>query len=119
MKKFFKAIVFGTLGVIALGVGIGAMSGGTSNNTTVAAKVVHEATKKNDITLAKFNKLQNGMTYEEVVNILGVKGDLTTESGSGNYIIKMYSWVVDGTGSNMNCTFENGKLSAKGQIGLQ
>ena len=69
-------------------------------------------------TLEKFNEIQHGMTYEEVVNIIGCDGTLSSDVGAGSYNIKMYYWYAENNVSNMVLSFDNGKLSGKNQIGL-
>jgi len=77
------------------------------------------------ITKSKYDQIQHGMSYEEVVKILGFRG----EEISSSYIegiegvmesttIKMYSWQ-NNDGSNMNAMFENNKLTNKAQFGLR
>lgn len=74
------------------------------------------------ITLEEFNKIKNGMTYEEVVKIVGGEGTLQSEAGDGQYKISMYSWEGEGgLGANANVTFEGTKkkVTAKAQFGLK
>ena len=70
----------------------------------------------NKITLDKFNQIQTGMTYEEVVAIIGEEGTLSSESSYGDYSSKIYSWS-NGI-ANATISFSNGKVSAKSQFGL-
>ncbi len=73
-----------------------------------------------DITMEEYNQIENGMTYDEVVEIIGSQGELSTESEYEGYTIEIYTWYADKTiGSNANVTFENGKVSAKAQVGLK
>ena len=63
---------------------------------------------------------QLGMTYEEVVEIVGGEGELSNTAGDGEYKIELYSWDGNGSvGSNANVTFTNGKVSGKAQLGLE
>ncbi|MEQ2456306.1 DUF3862 domain-containing protein [Flavonifractor hominis] len=72
------------------------------------------------ITMEEYNQIQSGMTYDQVVEIIGGPGESTASSGSGNYQIDMYTWYGNGTaGSNASITFTNGMVSAKAQIGLE
>lgn len=92
-------------------------------NTTPAPTNVQpkeEPKNKPTITLAEFQQVKNGMTYEEVVKIIGGQGTLQSEAGDGKYKIEMYSWDGEGGfGANANVTFQGGKVTAKAQIGLQ
>ncbi len=77
------------------------------------------------VTMSNYSQIQSGMTYQQVVQIIGTPG---TESSS-NHIegvpgvmtsvdTVMYQWVNPG-GSNMNAVFQNNKLVQKAQFGLQ
>ena len=72
------------------------------------------------ITLAEYSQIKNGMTYDEVCDIVGGAGRVVSEAGTGRY----YSFVVvwDGAGStigaNANVLFQNGKVVSKAQAGL-
>jgi len=77
------------------------------------------------VTMASYSQIQNGMTYQQVVQIIGHPG---TESSSNHMDgvpgvmasvdTVMYQWVNPG-GSNMNAMFQNNKLIEKAQFGLQ
>jgi hypothetical protein len=59
--------------------------------------------------MAEFNAIQNGMTYEQVVQIVGGPGQKLSESGSpgDEYYTVMYSWDGEGSlGANANCMFQ-------------
>lgn len=72
------------------------------------------------ITLAKFNQLQNGITYEQAVQILGTQGTLVSENTISGYHTAMYSWENPGIfQGNMNAMFQNNALMSKSQIGLK
>lgn len=74
-----------------------------------------------DVTLANFNSLRSGMSYQQVVNILGKPGTLVSESNLAGYNTVMYSWQSPrgATGANMNAMFQNGRLVQKAQFGLR
>ncbi len=75
------------------------------------------------ISLEEFNKIETGMTYEEVCNIVGGEGSLgsSVDIGVGQeYKSEIYQWTGDGSiGANANVTFQGGKVISKAQIGLQ
>lgn len=75
------------------------------------------------ITLSEFNAIENGMTYEQVVNIVGSEGDVLSSVDLGigaEYASAMYTWEGDGsTGANANVTFQGGKVISKAQFGLK
>lgn len=85
-----------------------------------------EKTKENNpetISLAEFNAISTGMTYEEVVNIIGSEGEVLSEVDIGageEYRTTMYTWEGEGSlGANANVTIQGGKVTAKAQLGLK
>lgn len=75
------------------------------------------------ISLEEFNKIETGMTYKEVCDIVGGEGTLgsSVDVGIGDeYKTEIYQWTGDGTiGANANVTFQAGKVISKAQIGLK
>lgn len=74
------------------------------------------------ITLDEFNKIQNGMTEEEVFEIVGGAGDILSESGDKgtDFYTVMYEYAgEDGFGANASLMFQGGKLQNKSQFGLE
>lgn len=72
------------------------------------------------ITLEKFNKIENGMNYDQVKKIIGCDGSLLSEAQITDDSIgsQMYYWYGKDGISNANFTFIEGKLKGKAQIGL-
>jgi hypothetical protein len=74
------------------------------------------------VTMANYLKLQTGMTYEQVAQILGDPGEELSSTDIAGIKGKMYMWKAQGlagfTGSNMNATFQNNMLTSKAQFGL-
>lgn len=66
-------------------------------------------------TLAEFNQLKQGMTYEEVAALMGSPGELTSSSGP----FQTYSYEGDAFLSTIVLTFTEAKLSGFTQIGLK
>ncbi len=78
-----------------------------------------------DLTLEKYNRIQTGMSYTEVVNIIGYDGTEMSRNKldaiptiSKEVITVMYMWQ-NSNGSNMNALFQNDKLMQKAQFGLK
>ena len=71
--------------------------------------------------MANFNRLQKGMTYAQVVQILGKEGQEEGVLGSGGEKIVMYQWDGDSGGpdAKINAFFKNGKLDSKLQFDLK
>lgn len=72
------------------------------------------------VSLAEFNRIKNGMSYKEVVAIIGFEGEVMSESTIMDIKTVMYSWENGGFSfSNMNAMFQNDKLISKAQFGLE
>ena len=74
--------------------------------------------KSSGVTLENFNKIQTGMTYAQVVGVLGEEGSVIRENESGDYKTVMYQFTGS-FGSNCNLMFQDGKLISKAQFGLR
>jgi hypothetical protein len=136
MKKFIKGLFIFT-GVcvffIILGVVFAAIADNGSEVTTTETTQEQPAEKQEPkkeepkkevagISKAEFEKIQTGMTYEEVVKIIGTEGELMSEVGEKGteYYTVMYSWDGEkGFGANANATFQGGKMMSKAQFGLE
>lgn len=147
MGEIFK---FGCLGIIALIVlgAIGAaLSGGddkkekasTEPKQETQAPATKEDPKKEEvkkeepkkeetpknkpgISKAEFDKIQNGMSYDEVKAIIGSDGEVLSETGQAGeqFHTIMYKWDGEkGFGANANFMFQEGKLQNKSQFGLK
>ena len=68
-----------------------------------------------DVTLAEFNQLKQGMTYEQVTELVGSQGQLVSQSGP----MSMYSYPGNSPLGRATFTFQDGKLTAFTQVGLR
>jgi hypothetical protein len=136
-KSIFKRWWFWVIVVIIIIAIASGSCGGGSNNTNTSNKATKEkvpATQNKEnkttqpaknspkISKAEFNQLKNGMTYDEVVKIIGSKGELLSSSGQKgtDTYTTIYSWDGEGSlGANANVTFQGGKLISKAQFGVQ
>jgi hypothetical protein len=66
---------------------------------------------------ANYLRISNGMTYPEVVEILGETGEELSRVDLAGYTTIMYGWKR-WNGANMNAMFQNGRLVQKAQFGL-
>lgn len=67
-----------------------------------------------------FRALQNGMTYQQVRDIIGCEGVLLSSTEMAGYSTHMIAWDGKGSmGANMNIMIQNGKLMMKSQFGLR
>lgn len=75
------------------------------------------------ISLAEYNEIKEGMTYEEVVNIVGSYGEVLSDADlfdDSEYRTIMYSWEGEGSlGANANIMVQGGKVISKAQFGLE
>lgn len=115
-----------TLGIVVVLVIVIAVAAGSNGGSKQPVdNTTQTQTVDTKLTLEKFNTIQNGMTYEEVVNVIGSEGTIlseTGEKGSAYYtVIYMYSGdqCKGDIGANANFTFQNNKLMNKTQINLK
>lgn len=67
------------------------------------------------ISMDEFEQIEIGMSYDEVVDIIGSEGELTSESDE----VKIYSWEGKGSlGANALITFYDDEVYDKAQSGL-
>lgn len=75
------------------------------------------------ISLDEYNAIKNGMSYDEVFEIVGSRGEVISEVDMGfgdEYITIMFAWEGEGAiGANANVMFQGGKVTSKAQFGLQ
>lgn len=69
------------------------------------------------LTYAKYARIANGMSYEEVVSILGREGSETVSGGIPGYEGKVYQWQ-NLSGANVIVQFQNDQVITKAQSGL-
>ena len=80
---------------------------------------VAEQSAARNVSLAEFQQIQSGMTYAQVVSIIGFEGTESSRSDLGGTSTVMYEWVNSGfSGANMNAMFQDGRLVSKAQAGL-
>lgn len=116
--------------VLIIGV-IGATQGGTTNTSTQPENTVQNSpventtsassdnTKNVKVTLAQYNQVKDGMTYDEVVAIFGGKETSSTESEIAGIKSQVMTWSGNGTFSVVSIGFTDGKVSSKSQTGLE
>ena len=71
------------------------------------------------VTLAQFNRLQTGMTKDQVETILGSPGVEQSSNELAGIRTEMRAWNGNTFGGNMNVMFQDGKLVQKAQFGLE
>lgn len=70
------------------------------------------------VNLDGYNALRMGMSYQDVVTILGSSGIEVTRSELGDLTTVMYEWYARNGLGNMNAMFQNDRLVSKTQFGL-
>lgn len=72
----------------------------------------------NKFSLKQFYQINEGMTYDAVVNLLGADGETMSSNDIGGYKNEMFTWKND-DGSSIMLMFQNGRLVSKTQYGLK
>lgn len=96
--------------------------GSTTPSTTQPTNGDSESSDKIKITKEQYAKISNGMTYQEVSDIVGGEGEIITESGekgSDMYGIGVMYEGEGGVGASANFVFIGDKLHTKSQFGLE
>lgn len=135
MKKFFKIGCLGFIGLIVLVIVLViATSGGeettetenvskpaaTTETTTETATEEPAEEKTGVLNSEKFDQIKSGMTYEEVVKVIGSEGQVMSETGDPGteFHTVIYEWETDGFMSSANITFQGNKMMNKAQVGV-
>lgn len=71
------------------------------------------------IDLDKYNQINTGITYDEVKNIVGGDGLLSTETLLAGISSQIYIWYGEDEISNASVSFQDGTVSSKSQLGLE
>jgi len=72
------------------------------------------------VTMENYTRLMTGMSYAQVVEILGAPGTELSRSSLGGVTTELYQWEGTGSlGANMNAMFQNDRLISKAQFGLR
>ena len=88
--------------------------------STRAYTKIYVAPVKNGVTLSEYKKLKKGMTYQQVVKIIGENGKLEASYDGYGTTYKSYSWKQKGVEyAEASIDFENNKLTSMWQYGLE
>jgi len=99
------------------GNGISSMNVTIQNNVVTGKAQMGLKEPDAKVTLDKFNKVKEGMTYDQVKAVLG-EGQITSQTKIMDNESIMYS-LINKDGSNMNCTFTGNKMQMKAQFELK
>lgn len=99
------------------GSGVSNMNVTIQNNEVVGKAQSGLYKDKANITMDQYNKIENGMTYDQVKGILG-EGEISSQTKIMDAESTMYSYI-NKDGSNANFTFDASGMSAKAQFNLK
>ena len=109
-----KKLLIGIVGLVLLGVVIGALTDSSSPTSSDGNKPT--------MTMEEFSQLKDGMSYEDATAIIGGPGEVMSESGTKGEALHtiMYQYKGEGDlGANANVMFQGNKLNTKAQFGLK
>lgn len=92
--------------------------GSTPTPSATAAPAASPSNTGPGLTKENFAQIKNGMSYKQVVEILGSEGEETTSSQVGRFKISSYKWSGSGY-SMIYCVFNNDKMTSKSQANLK
>ena len=90
----------------------------TASNTTSSPASSSPATSTSGLTKAKFEQLNNGMSYKEVVAILGKEGEESSSTEVGKTKIRSMKWQGEKY-ELIFANFTNDKMTFKSQANLK
>ena len=71
------------------------------------------------ITKEKFDAIQTGMTYEQVKELVGGEGNLSTVTYLLGTVTEIYDWDGEKTLTNATISIQDGTVASKSQYGLE
>lgn len=123
MKKTGKVILGVTIALVGVGIMINGFSSSESGNSSNSSSntAIQTETEGNDgyATLDKFNAIETGMSYNDVVEIVGSEGTVMSESEVADIKSTIYYWYSKDGVSNMNIMVQNDSVISKAQVGLK
>ncbi len=89
----------------------------STTTTDPTPKITTSSSDSGELTMANYEKITNDMTYDEVVKLLGSKGEETRSSTIGKIEMKSYKWEGDNY-KRILVNFRDDKVNSKSQSGL-
>jgi Beta-lactamase inhibitor (BLIP) len=90
----------------------------SSSPTSSSSPSTSSSSSSGGLTKAKYDQLKNGMTYKEVVNVLGKEGEETSSSEVGKTTIRTMKWQGENY-AYVFVNFTNDKMTFKSQANLK
>ena len=97
--------------------GISDMNITIQNNVVIAKSQLGLESMDAQITMNKYNQVQNGISYYELKEILG-EGQILSQDKNNDVESIIYEYINQNE-SNANFTFSDGKLTGKSQFNLE
>ncbi|MBD2860405.1 DUF3862 domain-containing protein [Paenibacillus oceani] len=121
MKIFRIAIV---IGILIAAVACGSKDGNQikpAGGTAPSTEQKSESSKKSTITKEQYDRINNGMKYKEVVQIVGGEGEIVSESGEKGSKVYAIGVTYEGKGGSGSASFVflGDELKSKSQYGLK
>lgn len=92
----------------------------STNSSISAVKNPPPKTQRPQVTLNQFNQIREGMSYSEVVKILGMEGKIAHEKQTVRDTFKSYGWKLEGARfTYIDITFKNDRMLSKSHYGLE
>ena len=116
MNKIVVLAVVGSIALVVTGCGPQPKQGTAAVATRPSVESTAPASRivRNDVaTLAKYNKIKRGMTYDRVASIMGSRGVLNSGAGGGKNHVQVFYWLAPDDVSTMNVTFAKGRVIGK------
>ena len=86
--------------------------------TFTSGALIQEQVRPEQFTSAQYQRLQTGMSYSRVMEIMGQPGEEVSTNDIAGVETTAYQWR-NPSGSNMIVIFQNGELVSKSQAGLR
>ena len=117
MKRIRFCLILMVMVMCFSGCGIAAYK---VQNDIIQKSVSGASDESEYITMEEFNKIETGMSYEEVKDIIGSPGEMTSQVEVDDIQTMIVTWYGNGmAGSNANVTFLNNEVMSKAQFGLK
>ena len=117
LKALVGVIIVGALAALLLFAN-GARKRAYTQSMSEVVMVASSTGSPATLTLPKFNNIKIGMSYAQVVAIIGAPGIMVAQDSTTKAVTEWYVWQNRGN-ANMTVTFRRGKVTRKVQSGLQ